>query len=178
MDTSLRNETMTYFVHKKVANIVLASFCQEWEGRDIEWEEGPHMRSIKHGQVMITYWGKNGTLMFQGPNASTSEMHRRFTEHKRATEEDKNQTPETPSRMHGGHETNEQTITHVTDGQIAELHRYIINWSAKPQSGREETRGNGTPNLHQEEQQVTSEFKTNLLRYLNQHGLRRVNIET
>ena len=169
---------MTHFVHRKIANSVLASFCQEWEGLNIEWNEGPHMRSIKHGQVMITYWGKNGTLMFQGPNASTSEMHRRFTEHKKATEVDKNQTPETPDQMQRGHEFDEHATIQVTDGQIAELHRYIINWSAKQMSDHGDERGNETPNSPQEEQQVTREFKTDLLQYLNQHGLRRVNIES
>ena len=44
------------------------------------------MRTIKLGNVAVTYWEKRGTLMFQGPGEPAAELNKNFLDYKRGAE--------------------------------------------------------------------------------------------
>ena len=72
---------MAPYVYKKISSATVTAFHETWKrpnATPIEWKTGPYMRSIKLGNVTVTHWGENGTLMLQGPEEPTERLNEDF----------------------------------------------------------------------------------------------------
>lgn len=97
---------MVPFAHKKIPNALVTTFQESWKRPNTisgEWKTGPYMLSIKRDNVTITYWEKKGALMFQGPEAPTTNTNGEFMAFIRGTNAEETRLAENP-RTNNDHE--------------------------------------------------------------------------
>ena len=108
-----KTNTMASYVHKKISNNMVISFCIGWEQPNTVWKEGPCMRSAKFGPVTVTYWDQKGTLMFQRPVIPAANLNKQFICHKERRQE-------TGTQQTGETLMNDITILQINNGLTQE----------------------------------------------------------